>query len=145
MVLKKENVDLLLNHFEDFSVMGILLKIVGVESNLIGDSSDGLFLSDRRNLFFMILNKFLEVKTDIESSVFDNKNGALDLPDSICILMNGSLFFRYLIKDMNVIDLGIVSLIKDPSIFFERSLSPFFVVISWNLGPTESTEGCRIS
>lgn len=108
--------------------MGILLKIVCIETNLIQEHNDDLFLEQRKKLAYQILDKFLNAETGSLSSVFDSKASLLELPDSISILMNGAAFFRYLIKDMNVIDTGITGLIKEPSLFLDKALSPVFEV-----------------
>lgn len=130
IVLREENIELLLKYFDDFSVMGILLKIVCIESNLVSSQSDGLFLSNRKDLLYKILDKFLKVETQFSASMAGSQTADLDFAEGECILMNGAAFFRYLIKDMNVIDSGIINLIKEPADFFEKILAPLFQVLS---------------
>lgn len=126
--LRPELLELLLQHFDDFSVMGILLKIVCVESQVLADMTGNSFTEERKALFFKILDKFLSVDSDPKGSLYESNGGELDLTKSICELMNGGAYFRYVIKDMNVIDPSIIGLIKDAKTFFEKALSPLFSV-----------------
>lgn len=129
IVLREENLALLMKNFDDFSVMGILLKVVCIEANLIGGLPDGLFLSERKKLLYRIMDKFLTVNASNSATGSTTQETEIDLSVNECIQMNGAAFFRYLIKDMNVIDLGITSLVKEPADFFEKILTPLFEVL----------------
>lgn len=134
VVLRKEQVDLLLHHFDDFSVMGILLKIVCIETQTLSEMTGDSYFQERKQLLFKILDKFLSLNSDPSGSIYDDKSQELDLTKNISELMNGGAFFRYMIKDMNVIDSAIIDIIKDVQGFFERALSPLFSVLSSNSG-----------
>lgn len=145
VVLRKEQVDLLLQHFDDFSVMGILLKIVCIETQTLNETTGDSYIQERKQLLFKILDKFLSLSSDPSGSIYDDKSQELDLTKNISELMNGGAFFRYMIKDMNVIDSAIIDIIKDVQGFFEKALSPLFSVLSSNSGYSKAAEGSRSS
>lgn len=124
VALRPELLNMLFSHFDDFSVLGVLLKTACLESQVVAEMKGDNRLNER----LAIIDKVVEIFT---TTPIDLSHSLLGGGDTLALgingekILNGAAYLRYLIKDMTSLDPHVVARVRD-SAFLEKCLKPFF-------------------
>ena len=110
-VLRADLVSTLFDCFDDFSVMGVLLKIVCIESHVIADMAGERFLRERVQIMDLVAKELVKPGQTAGMRIIPQADG-LALSKEAERVLNAGSFFRYIIKDFSSIDPDIVLHIK---------------------------------
>ena len=141
VALREDVVGLLMNQFDDFSVMGILLKTVAIESGTLSAMTGNKYFNERIDLMDKVLNMLVEsqYQAGAGNSLVSGQD-VLDLDINVTRILNAGTFFKHIIRDMTNIDQQLVSHIISCS-YISRILSPVF---KDPLSPAQASESLNI-
>jgi len=110
-VLRPDLIQVLFDSFDDFSVMGVLLKIVCIESRVIADMTNERYFGERLKVIEQVAAELVKPGKVAGSKIIPQSDG-LSLSKEVERVLNAASFFRYIIKDFSSIDPDVVLHIK---------------------------------